>query len=261
RFIQTCQGQLEAEVRAAEILTLDQLNQVLAAWLETAYHRQAHSETGQPPHERYHQDSRLVRHVDLAAVLSFFHQRVSRKIDEDFSDVRINNLFFAVDPQLRGDRVIVQFDPFSKLDEVQLYSPTGTYLGLGRRYQRQPGSHPQPRGRKSPAEPVTPHYLDALRADHDALHQQQRSGIDYHSARQRSVWSLAGFAGTLARLLGRKGGVSSLSTQEMEILAAFHSRHDRLTEGLLRQAFTQAESPTIPQILFHLQSLLHERNA
>ncbi len=260
RFFQTCQGQLEAEVRAGNVLTLDQLNQVLAAWLQTAYHRQVHSQTGQAPHDRYGQDTRLVRQVDLAAVLSFFHQRVLRKVDEVFSDVRAGGLFFAVDPRLRGDRVIVQFDPFSKLDEVQLYSPSDTYLGLGRRYNREPGSHQQP-GLQPSAGPITPHYLDALRADHEALQQQQRGGIDYHSARQRNVWSLAGFAGTLARLLGRKGGVSTFNAQEMEILAAFHSRHDRVTESLLKQAFSQAESPTIPQILFHLQSLLHERNA
>lgn len=260
RFFQTCQGQLEAEVRAGDVLTLDQLNQVLAAWLQTAYHRQVHSETGQTPHDRYGQESRLVRHVDLGAVLGFFHQRLSRKVDEDFSDVRIDNRFFAVDPRLRGDRLIVQFDPFSNLDEVHLYSPTGTYLGLGRRYNREPGSHRQ-EGVQPPAGPVKTHYLDALRADHEALQQQLRGGIDYHSARQRNVWSLAGFARTLARLLGRKGGVSAFNAQEMEILAAFHSRHDRVTETLLKQAFAQAESPTIPQILFHLQSLLHERNA
>jgi hypothetical protein len=46
----------------------------------------------------------------------------------------------------------------------------------------------------------------------------------------------------------------------MDILAAFHERHDRLTESLLREAFAQAESPTIPEVLFQLQSLLHERN-
>ena len=193
-------------------------------------------------------------------MLGFFHQRLSRKVDEDFSDVRIDNRFFAVDPRLRGDRLIVQFDPFSNLDEVHLYSPTGTYLGLGRRYNREPGSHRQ-EGVQPPAGPVKTHYLDALRADHEALQQQLRGGIDYHSARQRNVWSLAGFARTLARLLGRKGGVSAFNAQEMEILAAFHSRHDRVTETLLKQAFAQAESPTIPQILFHLQSLLHERNA
>lgn len=260
RFFQTCQGQLEAEVRAGDVLTLDQLNRVLAAWLQTAYHRQVHSETGETPDDRYGQDSRLVRHVDPGAVLSFFHRRESRKVDEDFSDVRIDNRFFAVDPRLRGDRLIVQFDPFSNLDEVQLYSPSGTYLGLGRRYNREPGSHPQ-EGSQSPTGPVKTHYLDALRADHQTLQQQLRGGIDYHSARQRNVWSLAGFAGALARLLGRKGGVSGFSTEEMEILAAFHSRHDRVTETLLKQAFAQAESPTIPQILFHLQSLLHERNA
>jgi len=170
RFFQTCQGQLEAEVRASNVLTLDQLNQVLAAWLQTAYHRQVHSQTGQTPHDRYSQDTRIVRQVDLGTVLSFFHQRMLRKVDEDSSDVRIDGLFFAVDPRLRGDRVIVQFDPFSKLGEVQLYSPSGIHLGLGRRYQREPRNHQQPQGQKSSAEPVTPHYLDAVRSDHEALH-------------------------------------------------------------------------------------------
>jgi hypothetical protein len=110
-------------------------------------------------------------------------------------------------------------------------------------------------------EPITPHYLDALRADHDAEQQQRRSqGIDFHSARQRNVWSLTSFARVFARLLGRQGGVSGLTTQEMEVLAAFHARSQRVTESLLRQAFSQAAYPTIPEILFELQTLLHERN-
>jgi hypothetical protein len=44
----------------------------------------------------------------------------------------------------------------------------------------------------------------------------------------------------------------------MDILAAFHGRHDRLNESLLRGAFSQAASATIPEVLFQLQSLLHE---
>lgn len=84
----------------------------------------------------------------------------------------------------------------------------------------------------------------------------------YHSkARQRNAWPLSRFTAAFARLLGRKGGVSGLTAQEMEVLAAFHARHDRVTEGLLRAAFAQAPSSTIPEILFHLQSLLHERTA
>jgi transposase InsO family protein len=260
RFFQTCQGQFEAEVRAARLLTLEELNRLLVAWLQQDYHPEVHRQTGQTPHDRYHQEPRLIRQVDLGAVLTFFHQRVLRIVDRDFSDVRLENLFFAVDPSLRGDKVIVEYDPLSALEEVQLYSPTGAYLGRGRRYQREKGSHPQPPP-VPPAGPITPHYLDALRAAHAAAQQQQRSeGIDFHSARQRNVWSVTSFARVFARLLGRQGGVSGLTAQEMDVLAAFHARHDRVTESLLRQAFTQAASPTIPEVLFQLQTLLHERN-
>jgi len=260
RFFQTCQTQFEAEVRASQILTLDELNRVLAAWLEMAYHQEVNRETGQTPHERYHQQPRLIRQVNLGTVLTFFHQRVSRTVDEDHSDVRIDHLFFAVDPTLRGDRVIVEYDPFSSLEEVQLYSPTDIYLGRSKRYQRERGSHQQP-APATPAEPITPHYLDALRAEHEAVQRQRRSqGIDFHSARQRNVWALTGFTHTFARLLGRQGGVSGLAAHEMDVLAAFHARHQGLNENLLRDAFDQAASPTIPEVLFQLQSLLHERN-
>ena len=71
---------------------------------------------------------------------------------------------------------------------------------------------------------------------------------------------MTSFARVFARLLGRAGGVSGLSLQEITTLADFHARHDRLHEGLLREAFAQADSPTIPEVLLQLQSLLHERN-
>jgi transposase InsO family protein len=260
RFIQTVQIQFEAEVRASHILSLDELNRAFLAWLEVEYHQQVHSETGQTPHERYHEGSRFIRHVDLGAVLSFFQRREFRKVNGDHSDVRIGNMFFAVAPELRGDQVVVHYDPFSTMQEVQLFSLAGEYLGLGRRYQREKGFHPQPE-KNTPAGPIEPRYLDALQQEHARQQQQQRgSGIDYHSARKRNVWPLFGFANKLARLLGRKGGASAMSAQEMEVLRAFHARHDRVTEGLLREAFQRAESSSIPVILFHLQSLLQERN-
>ena len=49
----------------------------------------------------------MIRKIDVGAVLTFFHQRLERKVDIDFSDVSFKNLFFAVDPKLRGDRVII----------------------------------------------------------------------------------------------------------------------------------------------------------
>ena len=71
---------------------------------------------------------------------------------------------------------------------------------------------------------------------------------------------MTSFARVFARLLGRRGGVSGLTAQEIETLNAFYSRHENLNEGLLRTAFQRAASPTILEVLFQLQSLLHERN-
>ena len=47
RFFQTLQGQLEADIRAAHLLSLGDINRALTAWLTQEYHAAIHSETGQ----------------------------------------------------------------------------------------------------------------------------------------------------------------------------------------------------------------------
>jgi transposase InsO family protein len=89
RFFRTVKEQLEAEVRAAALLTLDELNRALAAWLETAYHVHVHSETRETPRDRYLAGSRFTRSVQLNSVLTFFHRREQRTVNDDFSDVRV----------------------------------------------------------------------------------------------------------------------------------------------------------------------------
>ena len=96
-------------------------------------------------------------------------------------------------------------------------------------------------------------------------HQQQQQeeaqrGVDYHQASSRQRWSFSQFATKLAKLLGRQGGVSALSTQELELLSRVHRRHKTITARLLEEAFQRAELKTIPVIVFQLQNLLHERN-
>lgn len=263
RFFQTLQMQLEAEVRAAQMLTLSQLNQALRAWLSTAYHVTIHSETRETPEARYQANTRFRRQVDPRVAEQFFYRRELRTVDLTFSDVRIDNRFFVVDPKFRGESVIVVYNPFyrdSDLQEVELYSLDDVYLGVGRRYDREKGAHPPPE-KSQPSEPIAPLYIDALLADQAAkLAQRRDDGIDYYSAQQRNVWSWQQFASHLCRLLGRSGGLSGLTADELESLQAFHERHDRINEERLRQAFAAAEQPTIPQILLQLQLLLHERN-
>jgi transposase InsO family protein len=262
RLFQTLQGQLEAEIRAARLLSLANINRALSAWLTQEYHAAIHSETGQPPAARYEQGTRFQRSVRLQSVNRLFLRRERRTVDRDHSDVTIDHRHYAVDPQLRGDPVEVRYDPFQTADEpqeVQLHRrDNGAFLGVGRFYQREKGSHPQP---EPPAEsgPIEPLYLDALEADRLRDHQQRRQrGLDFQSAKERNIWSLTSFATWIAQLLGRPGGLSALRSDELDALRAFHAQHDRLHESLLRAAVANAEWPTIPHVLFQLQSLLSE---
>jgi hypothetical protein len=261
RFFQTLQGQLEAEIRATRLLSLGDINRALAAWLTQEYHAAVHSETDQSPQQRYDEATRFQRSVRLQGLMQLFLLRELRTVHRDFSDVCLQGRYFAVDPQLRGDRIEVRFDPFQsegQPSEVQLYRPDGKYLGIGRHYQREKGHHPQP---KPPTTRplIEPTYLDALKADHEISHDaRQESGLDYSSASRRSVWSLTSFVTMIAKLLGRCGGLSAVSPDELEALRAFHKRHNRVSESLLRAAAVGAESATIPHILLHLQFLLSQ---
>lgn len=258
RFFQTLQGQLEAEIRAARLLSLGEINRALAAWLSQEYHVAVHSEIGEPPGERFEHPRRVVRAVRMESVSQLFHRREERTVNEDHSDVRIGSQHFAVDRRLRGDRLEVRWDPFcgDQLQEVYLYRYDGVYLGVGRRYEREKDYHEQPEPPAS-REPIEPSYLDALQASHEADLQQRREvGLDYHSASERNVWSLSSFVTCLARLLGRDGDLSAMSVEELEALRAFHARHDRMHESLLRAAVARAEAPTIPHVLCQLQFLL-----
>jgi transposase InsO family protein len=258
RFFETAQGQLETEVRAGEILTLDRLNRALVAWMEQSYHQQPNSETHQAPLERYHQANRFTRHVNLQEVLKYFLRRVRRKVHPDFSDVQLEGLYFEVDPRLRGDWVEVRYDPFSPLETVLLYSPEGEYLGVGKRHQRET-VHQQP---PKPQTPKPKHnYLELLIQKHEQAMRDHHAGIDYQAvlAAAGRRWPFAEFVKQLAAHLGRKGGLAAFTTDELESLQKVYQRLTCLDAPLLREACELAGQQTIPDIVFRLQQLAHQR--
>jgi len=258
RFFETAQSQLESEVRAGDILTLDQLNHALAAWLEVTYHQQLNSETGQSPWERYHQGHRFTRHVNLQEVLKYFLRKVRRTVNEDFSDVRVDRLFFQVDPRLRGDPVEVRYDPFSPLETVLLYSADGEYLGTGQRYERDTARQQPP---QSPSSKPKHNYLDLLIQKHEQALRDRHAGIDYQAvlAAAGRRWPLAEFLKQLAARLGRKGGLTAFTTDELETLQRVYQRLTSLDAPMLREACERANRKTIPDIVFVLQQLAHEK--
>lgn len=251
RFFKTAQGQLEAEVRAGDMLTLDQLNRALAAWLAVSYHEEINSDTEQSPRVRYAQGLTVIRHVDLEKTVESFMQRQPRTVHRDFSDVQLSNRYYRVDKRLRGDKVEVRYDPFGPCDTVQIYSLDDEYLGKGNLHDRSTG---EPAESPPPGKPKY-NVLDLLVREHEAELAQQAKGIDYRQVMQPRIWPFTDFSTSLAQLLGRKGGLTALNAGELEILQKFHTRHTTITRPLLMEACEQAPLKTIRCILIELHKL------
>jgi len=256
KFFETAQSQFEAEVRAGDILSLDQLNRAFSAWLEISYHRRVNAETRQAPRERYEQGLTAIRHVDMQAAAQCFMRNEPRTVNRDFSDIRLEGRFYRVDRKLRGDRVVVRYDPFADCETVLLYTLDDQYLGKGVLHQRQEGE-PAPASRRT-SKPKH-NYLELLINEHERELQKQARGIDYRAARARKTWPFANFVHTLARLLGRKGGLSAFNTHELETLHKLHRSIPNLSEVLVTRAFEQAPGKTLPRLIREIATLAQRK--
>jgi transposase InsO family protein len=260
RFFKTAQSQFESEVRAGEMLTLEKLNQGLAAWLEMSYHARTHSETGQSPRLRYETGQPFVRHVDLSRAMKFFLRREQRRVHADFSDVQLAGVFFRVDERLRGDKVEVRYDPFGDLESVLIYSLDGEYLGVGTRHER--GGRETDDAVPPQAKAKAKHnYLDLLIEKHRQAIEQRSRGIDYQAVLAASDrrWPFVEFAKQLASYLGRSGGLSAFRADELEMLQKVYQRLTFLDPGLLETACARAQQRSIAEIVFLLQRLHDQR--
>jgi transposase InsO family protein len=255
RFIQTLQQQFEAEVRAGDLLSLAQLNRALSAWLAVSYHKDTHSETGQPPEQRYQKGLTLIREVDMSRVIDSFMQSVKRTVNRTFSDVQVDRRLYRVDPKLRGDRVQVRFDPFATWDTVKIYSLHDQYLGTGILHDRTspiPGA-PEPSRRKPKHS-----YTDLLLRQHKKMLAEQTSPIDYRKVVQRRPWPFHDFAKTVAQSLGRKAELADLTTAELEALKKVYNQSRSINRNMVKQAFEKALHPTVPYIIRELKHLIRK---
>jgi len=256
KFIQTIQSQFEREVRAGDVLTLEQLNRALAAWLAVSYQQEVHSETGQTPAERYKQGLKFTRPVDLQSVLTFFMQREKRRVHKEFSDVQLRGRFYRVDKFLRGDQVEVRYDPYSAIETVLIYSLQGEYLGTGVLHNRE-------KGEEGPGVIILPkpkdNYLQLLIREHEEELRACAGGIDYRAAVVSRRWPFAAFANALADLLGRKGGITAFSTSEIELLQTLYKQTPALNAAFLRDAVAKAREKTVLAVVFELRRLAQHK--
>jgi transposase InsO family protein len=255
RLIQTIQMQLEAEIRAGDILTLQQLNRCLSAWLAVSYHKSIHSETKQPPELRYQSGLTVIRSVDMAKVMESFMQSVARTVNKTFSDVQLDKRFYRVDSKLRGDRVQVKYDPFSSWDTVHIYSLGGQYLTTGTLHDRSSIIAAQPE--QMPTKPKHS-YTKLLIRQHKQMLAQQTGSIDYRKVVQPRPWPFHEFAKTVAQLMGKKAGLTDLSAGELEALKKVYNQSLAINRQILKRAFEKALYPTVPYIIRELKQLIRK---
>jgi hypothetical protein len=178
RWNRTLKDQFESEVKQRdEPLTLDELNGYFEAWLAERYHDDIHSETGEPPRERFRRTAVLQPAPDLATVDELLRLRERRTVHKKWSTVEVCARRYLVDSSLRGRRVDALHDPFAP--EYVLIVLDGRVVQ--RAFEQKPGEVPPQTTPLKEQGPRTD-YLALLRADYD-----KRTHAELGALRLRTV--------------------------------------------------------------------------
>jgi len=120
RCFRTVREQFLANLDPKRLLSLDELNDRLQAWIDESYHRAQHSTLGTTPLLRWQRDIEQVRQLPPATDLRrlFFH-RLDRLVRRD-STFLLHNRLYEAPPHLAGQTVEVRFDPLDTA-EVEVW--------------------------------------------------------------------------------------------------------------------------------------------
>jgi putative transposase len=131
RFHSTFRGQFLNEIDASKIVSLDDLNARLWAWLEQVYHQCPHAGLGgQIPIERWRQELIHVRPLTVYMankIDDIFCHRFERRVRKD-GTISWEGIRFEVSYNLAGEKVTLVVDPHTKT-ALRIESAFGDDLG------------------------------------------------------------------------------------------------------------------------------------
>ena len=168
--------QFLVEVEHRGVADLVEMNRLFAAWVETVYHRRAHSETGATPLERFVAGGPFVlpTPAQLHEAFLWSEKRTVTKT----ATVALYSNTFEVDAALVGRRVECVFDPFDLTSIEVRYSGRSMGAGIARVIGRH--THPMARPEAVPPPPTTGiDYLALLADRHAADLAEHAPPIDY----------------------------------------------------------------------------------
>ncbi len=153
-----------AEATHHGIESLDQLNDLFAAWAAQVANRRVHAETGQAPIERFEGGGPL-RRADPGRLREAFRWSVMRKVTRT-ATVPLEGNSYAVDPALTGRRVELRYDPedLSRLDVFLDGRPAGAAVPF---VTRRHVHRAVPQAARPAAAPTGIDYLGLVATAHD----------------------------------------------------------------------------------------------
>ena|SRR5215212_3796 len=156
------------------VADLAELNRLFTAWVETVYHRQTHSETGQQPLARWQAGGPFGLPTPAALAEAFCWEE--RRTVTKTATVSLHGNAYQVDPGLVGRKVELVFDPFD-LSRIQVRH-AGAPMGLA--IPHRIGRHTHPKARpETPPTQATPTGIDYAKLIDAAHHAELARGVNY----------------------------------------------------------------------------------
>lgn len=126
-------------IQQGRIVSLEDLNRALAAWIDGYYHERIHGATKQTPKARASVSQRQPRRKSVMELMDIFLWEETRKVDKT-GCVHLHGNLYEVDLELCGERVLLRYDPFD-LSRIQVWFdhrqwPDAAPIDLTRPYQR-----------------------------------------------------------------------------------------------------------------------------
>ena len=153
-----------AEAVHRGIESLDELNDLFAAWAEQVANRRVHAETGQAPIERFAVGG-PPRQADPALLREAFRWSVTRRVTRT-ATVPLEGNAYAVDPALVGRRAELRYDP-EDLTRIEVYldgKPAGAAVPF---VTRRHVHRAVPQAARPEPDPTGVDYLGLVAAAHD----------------------------------------------------------------------------------------------
>ncbi len=181
RFNRTVKEQFESEAKCRdELLTLDELNAYFEAWLAERYHQDIHSETGQAPFARFHDNVTMRQPPELNRIDELLRIRYCRTVHKKWCTVEVQGTRYLVDSSLRGRRIHVLYDPFDH--EYVLIEFDARVIQ--RAYQHKAGqTPPQPKQPNQSQQSID--YLALLRQDYETRTRAELAALRLRPAKTK----------------------------------------------------------------------------